>query len=401
MKTFTATCGALAVLAGTTGLVQAGGVDRSGQPIGIIFETGNYVELSYGQINPSVKGTDLALDNPLTPINPDYPGGAKTGGVAGKHGLPGLAIKYNFNEKLSGALIYDNAYGADIGYSPATSGGSISLGGTSAVLDSEGITGILRYKFTDNFSAHGGIRASKAGGEVNLAGLAYGQVNGYNVTFDDDWGTGYLAGVAYEKPEIALRIALTYFSKVKHQLDTVETYAANVVNPATGAVLVPGGLPLGSTTTVNTPQAVNLDVQSGIAKDTLLFGSVRWVDWSSFDISPQTFSAVTGGGLVSLEDTTTYTLGVGRKFNENWSGSAFITYEPKGDALVSPLAPTNGYKGIGLAAVYTQDNMKVTFGARYLDLGNALAETGTPDQARADMSGNHAVAVGVKVGFTF
>ena len=71
------------------------------------------------------------------------------------------------------------------------------------------------------------------------------------------------------------------------------------------------------------------------------------------------------------------------------------------DPLVSPLAPTNGYKGIGLAAVYTQDNMKVTFGARYLDLGNAQPETGTPDTPRAEMAGNHAVAVGVKVGFTF
>lgn len=390
MKQFTALCGVLAAFAGASGAALAGGVDRSGQPIGIIFEQGNYVELSYGQINPSVSGNDLAI----------Y-GGRATGSVADKHGLPGLAIKYNFNDKLSGALIYDNAYGADIDYATAAEGGSAMLGGTSALLDSEGITGILRYKFNDNFSAHGGIRASKASGEVNLAGLAYGPVSGYNVQFDGDWGTGYLAGVAYEKPEIALRIALTYFSKVKHKLDTVETFASNIVNPATGAVLVPGGLPLGSVTEVNTPQAVNLDVQSGIAKDTLLFGSIRWVDWSSFDITPQTFGAVTGGGLVSLEDTTTYTLGVGRKFNDNWSGSAFVTYEPKGDALVSPLAPTNGYKGIGLAAVYTQDNMKVTFGARYLDLGNAQAETGTPDTARADMRGNHAVAVGVKVGFTF
>lgn len=383
MRQFTAICGVLAAFAGTSGTALAGGVDRSGQPIGIIFEQGNYVELSYGQINPSVSGNDLAAF-----------GGSPTGSVAGKHGLPGLAIKYNFNDQLSGALIYDNAYGADIAYPTAATGGSLMLGGTSAKLDSEGLTAVLRYKFNENLSVHGGLRASKAGGEVNLAGLAYGPVNGYNVQFDNAWGTGYLAGVAYEKPEIALRIALTYFSKVNHKLDTIETFATTV-GP------VPGGVPLASTTGVNTPQAINLDVQSGIAKDTLLFGSIRWVDWSNFLIDPQTFTAVTGGGLVSLEDTTTYTLGVGRKFNDNWSGSAFVTYEPKGDPLVSPLAPTNGYKGIGLAAVYTQDNMKITFGARYLDLGNAQPETGTPDTPRAEMADNHAVAVGVKVGFTF
>ena len=73
MKQFTAICGVLAAFAGTSGTALAGGVDRSGQPIGIIFETGNYVELSYGQINPSVSGNDLAAF-----------GGSPTGSVAGK-----------------------------------------------------------------------------------------------------------------------------------------------------------------------------------------------------------------------------------------------------------------------------------------------------------------------------
>lgn len=369
MKNFTAICG---VLMATAGIAEAGGIDRSGQNIGIIFEKGNYVELSYGQINPSVSGTDVA--------------GFPTGSVADNHGLPGIAVKYDFSDSLSGSVIYDNAYGADIMYPTVAEGGSPVLGGTMAKVDSEGVTGILRYKFNENFSVHGGIRASKASGEVSLNGLAYGPLSGYNVKFDETWGTGYLAGVAYEKPEIALRVALTYFSKVSHDMDTSENIAPGLV----------------TTTTVNTPQAVNLDVQSGIAKDTLLFGSIRWVDWSNFLIDPQTLVAVTGSGLVSLEDSTTYTLGVGRKFNDNWSGSVFVTYEPGGsDNLVSPLAPTDGYKGIGVAAVYTRDNMKITMGARYLDLGDAQPETGTPDTARASMSNNDAVAVGVKVGFSF
>ena len=374
MKNFTAICG---VLMATAGIAEAGGIDRSGQNIGIIFEQGNYAELSYGQINPSVSGTDVA--------------GFPTGSVADKHTLPGIAVKYDFTEKLSGAVIYDNAYGADILYPGVAEGGSPVLGGTLAKVDSEGVTGILRYRFNENFSVHGGIRASKASGEVALSGAAYSVLSGYNVQFDETWSTGYLAGVAYEKPEIALRVALTYFSKVSHDMDTTEVLPAAL-----------GGATVTSVTTVDTPQAVNLDVQSGIAENTLLFGSVRWVDWSNFLIDPQTLVALTGSGLVSLEDTTTYTLGIGRKFNENWSGSVFVTYEPGGsDNLVSPLAPTDGYKGIGVAAVYTRDNMKITMGARYLDLGDAQPETGTPDTARASMSGNDAVALGVKVGFSF
>ena len=187
MKNFTAICGILCAMAGAA---HAGGIDRSGQPISIIFEKGNYAELSYGWINPSVSGNDDAMF-----------GGRGTGSVAGDHNLPGLALKYDFTDKLSGAIIYDQAYGADILY---PIGQSIALGGTSAQMDSEGLTGLLRYKFNENFSVHGGIRASKAGGEVTLAGLAYSApdgsngLNGYNVNFDNAWGTGYVAGVAYE-----------------------------------------------------------------------------------------------------------------------------------------------------------------------------------------------------------
>ena len=68
-------------------------------------------------------------------------------------------------------------------------------------------------------------------------------------------------------------------------------------------------------------------------------------------------------------------------------------------AIVSPLAPTNGYTGIGVAGVYTKDNMKITLGARYLKVGDADAET--RDVARANMTKNDAVAVGMKVGWSF
>jgi len=362
-----------AIVAGA-GAAVAGGVDRSGQSIGVIFEQGNYAELSFGVISPDVTGNDVAVF-----------GGSPTGGVAGDHTLPGLALKYDFTDKLSGTLIYGQDYGADISY---PLGESIALGGTYAFLDSDVLTGILRYKINDNFSAHAGVRASRASGEVQLMGAAYGPVSGYNVAFDKAWGAGYLVGAAFEKPEIALRVALTYFSKVTHDLDTTETLGGIPVAPVT-------------ITSVDTPQAVNIDFQSGVAANTLVFGSIRWVDWSEFQIDPAWFTGATGGGLVSLEDTTTYTLGVGRKFNDSWSGSLFVSHEPKGDPLVSPLAPTNGYTGIGVAAVYTKDNMKITMGARYLDLGDAQPETGTPDTARASMTGSSAIALGVKVGFSF
>lgn len=362
------TAAALAAVA--TG-AQAGGIDRSGQGLGPLFEKGRYIELSFGYLAPTVDGTDV-----LT---------LSTGDVAGDYAQLAFSYKANINEKLSYAVIADQPFGADVVYAPT----SVMLGGTVAQADAYALTGVLRYKFNEAFSVHGGLRMQHAGGNIRLQGAAYGGLSTYNVTLADDWAPGYLIGVAYEKPEIALRIALTYNSKITHDFDSIERIGTIQVAP-------------GSTTEVSLPQAINLDFQTGIAKDTLVFGNIRWADWSEFLIDPVWFTPVAGGGLVSLEDTITYTLGVGRRFNDNWAGSFSLTYEPKGtDPLVSPLAPTDGRYGATVGVVYTKDNMKVTGGVNYTWLGDAQPETGTPDTARANMTDNTVIGVGVKVGWSF
>lgn len=362
------------LLALSAGAVSAGGIERSTQSVGVLFEKGkNYVELSYGRIRPSVDGVGLLV-----------PGGASTGGVARNHYLPGFAYKHEFNDKLSMALIYDHFYGANIEYPTS---GALEFAGTNVNVQSEGYTALMRYKFDENWSVHGGVRLSDASAIIKLNGVAYGPVSGYSAKFSNDWAAGYSLGAAYEKPEIALRVALTYQSKVTHKFDTTEKM---------GTTTVAAG-----TTEVDTPEAVTLDFQTGVAPDWLVFGSVRWVHWSQFQIDPAWFTATTGGGLVNLNNSTSYTLGVGHKFTDAWSGSAFLMYEGGGgdDKLVSPLAPTRGYKGIGLAAVYTHENVKVTGAVRYLWLGDADAQTG--GTARARFTDNHAVAAGVRVGITF
>ncbi|MDO5621064.1 MAG: outer membrane protein transport protein [Paracoccus sp. (in: a-proteobacteria)] len=359
-----------ALLLTTAAPALAGGLSRSDQSIGILFEkSANYVELSYGKVMPDVTGN--AQTGPIS-------------NVAADHTLPGLAYKTDVNDKVSLAFTYDNAYGADIAYdgNPAAT----VLGGTQAEVNSQGFTFLGRYKFDDNWSMHGGFRASKADASVTLAGLGYGQLSGYNATLDSDWGFGYLIGGAYERPEIALRVALTYQSKTTHEFPTVERMGTNVM--AAGD------------TKVTTPEAVTLDFQTGVAADTLVFGSLRWEHWTQMKTQPTFFNAATSGSnLTDLSNSTTLTLGVGRKFTENWSGSVFATYEKSGGGdEVSPLAPTNGYKGIGVAAIYTQDNIKVTAGLRYMKLGNAWATTAQPV---AEMRGNDAWAAGLKVGYSF
>lgn len=354
-----------AVVAAASG-AMAGGIDRSGQGLGALFEKGRYLELSFGLAAPSISGTDVAAQ--------------PTGDVGGTYTQLGFSYKYDINDQLSMALNVDQPFGADISYGLS----SPLLGGTTAQAETYAVTGIMRYKFNEAFSVHGGLRMQHAKGNIRLQGMAYGPLSGYDLQLAGDWAPGYLIGVAYEKPEIALRIALTYNSAIKHEMGTTQT----IVPPATGTV-----------TEVETPQSVNLDFQTGVAKDTLVFGQIRWADWSKFLIDPVNFP---GNGLVELEDTVTYTLGVARRFNENWAGSLSVNYEGKGtDDLVSPLAPTNGRVGVTLGAIYTMDNMKITAGINYTRLGDARPETGTPDTARASMTGNDVIGVGIKVGWSF
>lgn len=381
MRIIGATASALAL---TAGMAAAGGIDRSGQSIGIIFEKGRVVELSFGRIDPSVDGTDLPV-----PVAPGFalPGGAPSGNVADAYTQFGLSYKYDINDKTSFAMIIDQPFGADILYGTS----SANLGGTRADASSIAVTGLFRYKINEAFSVHAGLRAQRAEGEIDLRGRVYGPLNGYSVALDPNWALGYAVGMAYEKPEIALRVALTYNSKITHTFDTTESFRGTTV--ATGG-----------TTDVDTPESINLDFQTGIAKDTLLFGQVRWTNWSRFQISPAFFDASVPGAnssLVEVDDATTWTLGVGRRFSPVWSGSISFSYEKEGDPLVSPLAPTNGRKGVTLAAVYTKDNLKVTTGINYTRLGDAQPETGTPDTARANFTDNDSVGIGVRVAYTF
>ena len=364
----------------------AGGIERAPQSLNALFEEGNYVELSFGGVDPTVEGTDIA--------------GFETGDVAQGYGFVGMAYKHQFTPEFSGAIIIEQPFGADILYQPATDGGSPVLGGTRAKVDSTTFTALGRYKMPNNFSVHGGIRGSRADGQVSLNGLAYGPVGGYNVDLDKDTGIGWVAGAAWEKPEIAARVSLTYNSKIEHKFDTTET--GPLIDPdGPGPIPAVPLLDGTSNTSVDTPESWNLEFQTGVAQDTLVFGSVRWVNWSEFRVDPTNFVTVTGGGLVDLEDTTTYTLGVGRKFTESWSGSASFVYEKAGDDLVSPLAPTNGRKGITLAAVYTQGPMKISTGINYSKLGDARPETGPLNEPRAQMEDNHLFGVGVRVGYSF
>ena len=364
MKNLT-TVGA-ALLLSTTAAYGAG-LDRSGQGVGIIFEEGNVAELSFGVISPSVSGE--ATGPGLT---------GESGNMAPSYITFGFGVKSQISDQLSLSLIFDQPYGADVNYANST-GGYYGTGSTADVTASA-ITAVGRYNINENMSVHAGVRRQTVEASVAIP------AGGYDVVTEPDTSIGYLVGAAYERPDIALRVALTYNSAIEHDLETLEN----------------GALP--STSTVQTPESFNLDFQTGVAADTLVFGNIRYAKWSQFDFAPVGYAAGNGGDSLQSydEDTISYSFGVGRRFSDEWSGALTVGYEAEQGGFVGNLAPTDGNMSFGIGGTYTGDGFKVTSGVRYIMLGDGDTEHPVVDGITgAEFRDNTAMAVGVKLTTSF
>ncbi len=382
MKHLIAGASVLALTTGlTAGAAVAGGVERSTQSTAILFETGDYVELTFGSVSPDVSGVQQV---PLT-----TPAGNSSGDMAGDYMTWSMGVKTDLGDRFAFALVIDQPIGADVDYPDDT---GYSYGGSTATLDSDALTAMLRWKATPAFSVIGGIRAIQTEGEVSL-------FNGYEMSVDKETDWGYLLGVAWEKPEIAARVSLTYNSAVDHDFSADESALVEVAP----GVIVPVSQQNDFSTTI--PQSLNLEFQTGIMADTLLFGSIRWVDWSEFVIAPPLYVAGAQDNLVDYNgDTITYTLGLGRRFNETWSGAVTASYEDAVGGYSGNLGPTDGATALGVAATYTRGPVEITGGARYIWLGDTETEAPLPypgGTTFGEFEDNEGVAFGLRVAYSF
>lgn len=375
MKQFITMTGALAL---TTTLAQAGGVERAATNIGFMFEKGNYAELSFGSASPTVSGKQLVT------AGAGSPAGVSSGDMTNSFSTFSLAVKTQLSDKLSMGVLMDQPIGADVAYAPLTGYLYGGVTGSEATIKASAVTALLKLKLNDNFSVYGGPKIESVKGNVKL-------FNGYSMSTSNETDTGYLIGAAYEKPEIAMRVALTYASEITHD------FKANEVVPGMGS--------FNTTFATEIPKSLTLDFQSGVAKDTLVFGSIRWREWTKFNISPALYTAGAGSPLVDYNSNViTYNLGIGRKFNDTWSGAITIGHEKKDGGFQGNLGPTDGYTSIGLGGTYTKGNMKISGGVTYAWIGDAKTAAPKPFPAGTsfgDFKDNHLVGIGVKVGFTF
>jgi len=360
------------ILQGTTMLVlttvsaHAGGIDRADLSYAILFEEGNYAEIGFSRVRPEVSGSYSALFGPFS--------GTSTGDMAEDYSTYSLSYKHQFSDRLHLGLFINTPYGADANYTqgPYT--------GLTATWDSRQIAGVLRYEVTPAISVYGGLRYVRSDAEIAIPTTLIPGTYTARGTAED---FGYIVGAAYEKPEIALRVALTYEGEIEHSFPTTES------GPAIGGTQ-------NTTTDIIMPQSLALDFQTGIAKDTLLFGQIRWSEWSAWEVRPPAYAGLTGQAVTGFDnDVYTFQLGIGRRLSENWSVFARGSFEKANGGIASRLSPTDGAKSFGIGGTYTKDALKITAGLEYVKLGDAV------DGSSVEFEDNDAVGFGMTVGFRF
>jgi long-chain fatty acid transport protein len=369
----------LGTILGAAG-AQAGGFDRSGQDTSIIFKEGSLLEITSVSVSPKATGT--------------YSPAGDTGEVLPNYSFNTIAFRTDINDNFSVAVIQDQPFGASVDWI----GGDFN--GVKANIESDATTALISYAMADNMTIYGGVKSQtfKASAEVPFVGAAIfhpttgafisfiGDATGYSISSTKDSSLGYVVGAAFEKPEIAMRVALTYHTKVDHEVSIVET-VGGVDSPA-------------AKLSASTPEAFNLDFQTGIAENTLLFGTIRHVKWTQFLLDPAQYNLYSGEKKLKefTSNVTNYSLGLGRKFTDQWSGAVTYGTEAAEGVDGGPLGPTDGYKKLGLGVTYTAEKATVTLAVQKVNMGDIKAVAGPYSAA---MANNTSLVTAVKIGYKF
>ena len=151
------------------------------------------------------------------------------------------------------------------------------------------------------------------------------------------------------------------------------------------------------------PETYTLNLQTGIAENTLLIGSIHKTNWSKAQIDVPTGCSASATGS-KFTDTTTTKIGVGRKLSDYWSVLASYQQETGGNKTTTSLfTVNNGYQSINLGVSYTLDNITISGGYSYTDIGNVsviIPVSGT-DTTFATYKNNTVSALGLKLGVSF
>ena len=361
----------IAVATVSVSSAYAGGMEVTRLPTSMMFEDGNHASISFGKFSPDV------TDNKF----------ATKGSMYKDRTATTATFKTQISDKISVGFASYKSAEIQLDYTTASvyfSAASLPNPYVNLTIDSLALLG--RYEVSESLSVIGGLKYSTGSGGGNVLNAPPGVI-----AAGEDSKAGGVIGVSYENPEIALRISGVYQAKQEMMHLSSTTYSGSkIALKDTKSAL---------------PASFTIDFQSGIAADTLLFGSIHRALWSDAHISFWSPSSLGGtNGYVqktTWTDTTSLSLGVGRKLSDKWSISTALNYEAPSEAAgTSLLSTTDGVSGITLGGKYTFDKMTLTAGVNYSQLGDKKVDPAgaLPEGSFTD---NSVTSFGIKLGYNF
>ena len=330
---------------------QQGGGEASRLDTKFIYEGGSYAELSHGSLDYNVKADTRDFQGGRLNEN-SVKSGQNRNTIAFKTKYENVDIgitrfKSGTIQLDGNAALYEtNSTGCVSPYNMAQCGLAGAVPKTDVNLNTFGLIGKLSV--SDEFALIIGLKRNKL--EDSTVTTTRG-----TFTLTGKSNTAGIVGFAYSKPEIALRVELLMQPSSKISAATTfaaSQYAKDVIT-AGGTGCSTSDYTASLNTTMKTPASTTLNFQSGVAKDTLVFGSIHRVDWNSAQINADTGCSATLAKS-AFWDTKTYTIGAAHKLSDSLALTASFAAETGGSSTTASLfTVNNGYNAINLGARYT------------------------------------------------
>lgn len=361
-----------ALVASMSSAALAEGLERSNFSSFFLFEEGNYAEFALGAVRPDLPATlpSATASAIVGAAVPDIP----FDNVAKEFNVVNFAIKTQLSDQFSLGLSYTSqGNGSLIDWQTDLGAGAVTLVGADVSLSTLSLVG--KYNLNENFSLIGGLKRVASNDPTVTVPIG---VTPTTFTHTGTDGVGAIFGVGYERPEIAMRIALTY-----------ET-AIDLEFPVTS---IGGGASGGAITTASIGDALNLQFQTGIAQNTLLFGNLRYSMWEN----NQVFLAGDPDPLTKFEDGYSISLGVARRLNDQWAVSASFFFDPGDGEGASELSPQGSNRALTLGVRHTlASGANIDLGATYSLRGDAVTEN-----FGATLNDSKVLSAGLKISTSF
>lgn len=352
---------ALAALAvsSTAGAAHAGGLEANGYNWDLLFDPATYT--GKGTVSQVLISHDIQ--------NPTLAAGAGTVGTSSDRTYYNFAVKADLIDNASCMVSLQNPWGSGTDRDATYARDSGQAAKERLTSNDLGLTCSYGFEVGPGvLSVIGGVSAQQLDYEATLALPAPLPAVTENVSLNGS-GTGWRAGLAYEMPEIALRVSAIYNAAIDYEMKG-DIYG-NV-------------LPLSDATAdVTTPQSVEIKAQSGIAPGWLALGSIKWVDWSVLQALTVENAVSNAESNFEYEDGWTVSAGLGHQLTDEVTLLGSLTWDKgtsrdNGTDTLAAGVQTDRW-GVALGGAYKpSENFELSGGVSYSLIGsgsNALGET--------------------------